>query len=170
MKTKLPTTGGMETRIGQLRFEGGYPSNETVDKLYEEMDFQRAVQAYLWAIPLVSFAQWQEAYEKVFGQQDGDLVLTTSFRDKLGILTANDTTPYVVGFLNLQRTGPLVIDYPKGQTAGGILDFWQRPVTDMGLTGPDQGEGGKYLLIAPGQELPRDAGGYRVVQLSLIHI
>ena len=143
---------------------GGYPTDATVTKLYDELDFQRAVQAYLWAVPLVSFAQWQEAYEKVFGQQDGDLVLTTSFRDKLGILTANDTTPYVVGFLNLQRTGPLVIDYPKGQTAGGILDFWQRPITDLGLTGPDKGEGGKYLVLAPGQEAPRDVDGYRVVR------
>lgn len=160
----IPTTGTLDSRLGPLQFEGGYPTPESVARLYDELDFQRAVQAYLWAVPLVSFAQWQEAYEKVFGQQDGDLVLTTSFRDKLGILTANDTTPYIVGFLNLRRTGPLAIDYPKGQTAGGILDFWQRQITDMGLTGPDKGEGGKYLVLGPDQEAPRDAAGYRIVQ------
>lgn len=160
----LPTTGTIDTPIGSLDFEGGYPTSETVTKLYDELDFERAVQTYLWAIPLVSFAAWQEAYETVIGQQDGDLVLTTSFREKLGILTANTTTPYLIGFLNLQRTGPLVIDYPKGQTAGAILDFWQRPVTDLGLTGPDQGAGGQYLVIAPGQEVPQGAEGYRVVQ------
>ena len=33
-----------------------------------------------------------------------------------------------------------------------------------GLTGPDKGEGGKYLVLAPGQEAPRDVSGYRVVQ------
>ena len=38
----------VQTRIGKLSFEGGYPSQETVAKLYDEMDFQRAVQAYLW--------------------------------------------------------------------------------------------------------------------------
>jgi hypothetical protein len=160
----LPMTGTIDSHIGVLDFEGGYPTEESLVKLYDELDFQRAVQTYLWAIPLVSFAAWQEAYETVFGQQDGDLVLTTSFRDKLGLLTANATTPYVVGFLNLQRTGPLVIDYPKGMTAGGILDFWQCPITDMGLTGPDQGAGSKYLVIAPGQEVPQGAEGYRVVQ------
>jgi hypothetical protein len=160
----LPTNGSVDSRLGPLGFEGGYPTPETVARLYDELDFQRAVQVYLWAVPLTSFAQWQEEHEKVFGQQDGDLVLTTSFRDKLGLLTANDTTPYVIGFLNLQRTGPLVIEYPKGQTAGGILDFWQRPITDLGLTGPDKGEGGKYLVLAPGQEAPRDVGEYRVVQ------
>jgi hypothetical protein len=33
----------------------------------------------------------------------------------------------------------------------GLLDdFWQRPLTDVGLVGPDQGKGGKYLLLPPG--------------------
>jgi hypothetical protein len=160
----LPMTGTINSRIGSLAFEGGYPTDATVTKLYDEMDFQRAVQTYLWAVPLVSFAKWQEVQETLFGQQDGDLVFITTFRDRLGILTCNDTTPYVIGFLNLQRTGPMVFDYPKGQTAGGILDFWQRPITDLGLTGPDKGEGGKYLVLAPGQEAPRDVGEYRVVQ------
>ena len=64
--TSLPTTGGVETRIGELRFEGGYPADETVDKLYEEMDFQRAVQAYFWAIPLVSCPHlWNRGDEEV---------------------------------------------------------------------------------------------------------
>ncbi len=166
----LPMTGTIQSRIGSLDFEGGYPTSETIATLYDELDFQRAVQTYLWAIPLVSFAAWQEAHETVLGQEDGDLILTTSFREKLGILTANTTTPYLVGFLNLQRTGPLVIDYPKGQTAGGILDFWQRPITDLGLTGPDQGVGGKYLVIAPGQEIPQGAEGYRIVQSPMNNI
>ena len=160
----LPTTGAIDSRIGPLAFEGGYPTDPTVTKLYDEMDFQRATQAYLWAIPIVSFAKLQEQYEKVFGQEDGDLVLMTSSRDKLGMLTPNDTTPYLVGFLNLERTGPLVLEYPKGPTAGGILDFWQRPITDLGLSGPDRGEGGKYLVVPPGQKAPKGAEGYRVFE------
>ena len=44
-----------DTRIGELEFThdfaNGYPTNATVEKLFDEMDFQRAVQAYLWAIP-----------------------------------------------------------------------------------------------------------------------
>ena len=160
----LPMTGTINSRIGPLAFEGGYPTDATVAKLYDEMDFQRATQAYMWAIPIVSFAKLQEQYEKVFGQEDGDLVLMTSSRDKLGMLTPNDTTPYLVGFLNLERTGPLVLEYPKGPTAGGILDFWQRPITDLGLSGPDRGEGGKYLVVPPGQKAPKGAEGYRVFE------
>jgi len=36
-----------DTRIDKLVFEKGYPSEETVAKLYDEMDFQRATQAYI---------------------------------------------------------------------------------------------------------------------------
>jgi hypothetical protein len=41
----------LDTRIGKLTFThdfaNGYPTEETVQKLYDERDFQRAVQAYL---------------------------------------------------------------------------------------------------------------------------
>ena len=34
----------VETRIGTLDFQPGVPTEETAAKLYDEMDFQRAVQ------------------------------------------------------------------------------------------------------------------------------
>ena len=37
-----PRQETLETRIGRLEFESGYPSQATVAKLYDEMDFQRA--------------------------------------------------------------------------------------------------------------------------------
>ena len=36
-----------DTRIGTLTFENGFPSDATATRLYDEMDFQRACQAYL---------------------------------------------------------------------------------------------------------------------------
>jgi hypothetical protein len=55
-----------------------------------------------------------------------------------------------------------VVDVPAGLTAGGVLDIWQRPITDMGQTGPDQGQGAKYLILPPGaQDINPD--GYIVV-------
>ena len=54
-----------DTRIGALQFThdfaNGYPTSETLEKLFDERDFQRACQAYLWALPLVGFAQFQHA-------------------------------------------------------------------------------------------------------------
>src|SRR5262249_17411121 len=42
-----------------------------------------------------------------------------------------------------------IIIVPPGASAGGVLDVWQRPVTDVGQTGPDKGQGGKYLILPP---------------------
>lgn len=160
----------LDTHIGPVELQFGLPADaETVAKLYDEMDFQRASQAYLWGLPIVGFAGWQDAHRRVFGANETDMVVYESVKDKLGILTANATTPYILGLPDLSKTGPLVVDYPAGATAGGVGDFWQRPVTDMGETGPDKGEGGKYLIVGPGQEVPQ-TDGYRVVQSPTFNI
>ncbi len=167
------TTNDIHTRIGTLSFThdfaNGYPTQETVEKLYEERDFQRACQLYLWALPMISMAEWQDQALTVFGAGDMDVILYTSYADKLGILTANATTPYIGTFANLATTGPLVIDMPGGAAAGMVDDFWQRPVTDLGLPGPDQGKGGKYLIIGPGQTA-KDTDGLIVTPSSTMNV
>jgi hypothetical protein len=45
-----------------------------------------------------------------------------------------------------------VLEYPAGATAGAVVDWWDRPLTDVGVPGPDQGAGAKYLFVGPGQE------------------
>lgn len=104
------------------------------------MDLQQATQAYLWGLPLVSFAQWQYAHETVFGAHSGDLVLYQFYEDKLGILTANATTPYIIAFIDLSNTGPMVLEMPPGHIAGGLGDFWQREMGVMGEMGPRPGK------------------------------
>jgi hypothetical protein len=60
-EAKPPTDNGpqtLDTRIGKLTFThdfiNGYPTKETVERLFDERDFQRACQVYLWALPFVS--------------------------------------------------------------------------------------------------------------------
>jgi hypothetical protein len=158
----------VQTRIGELEFthdfENGYPTDETVNKLYEEIDFQRACQAYLWGLPLVSIAEWQHAHETVFGASDGDFVIYTTYRDKQGILTANVTTPYVFAIANLARTGPLVLELQPGPNASGLGTFWQLAIVDIGAMGQDQNQGGKYLILPPGSEMS-DVEGYFMARM-----
>ena len=58
MSTKIPpgiaTPDTVETRLGTLRFFDGFPDNATVEKLYDNLDFQRAVQAYLLGLAPVN--------------------------------------------------------------------------------------------------------------------
>lgn len=125
----------LDTRLGKVAMEGELPAHESIAKLYAELDFQQATQSYLWALPLVSYAQWQEEFRDKLGAHSGDLMVLNSYEDKLGVITANATTPYILGFVDLNETGPLVIELPPGPTAGGIGDFWQRAIIDMGQTG-----------------------------------
>jgi hypothetical protein len=91
----------IDTRIGKLTFESGYPSKETVQKLYDEMDFQRASQVYIWGIPAVGINEWRKAHFDVFKAKNGEMPSYLDFDEKLGILTRNFTTPYIVGMNNL---------------------------------------------------------------------
>lgn len=163
----------VSTRIGELKFshdfENGYPTDQTVQKLYDEMDFQRACQAYLWGLPIVSLAEWQNEHETVFGASNGDLVIYTTYKDKQGILTANVTTPYVFSFVNLAETGPLVLDLQPGPNASGILNFWQKAISDVGAMGPDQSNGGKYLVVPPNYDMP-DVEGYFMVRMDHLNV
>lgn len=148
-----------ETWTGELSFENGYPSKQAVTKLYDELDFQRATQAYIWGLPIVSMAVWQEVTNKTFGAGNGDIVVYRTYRDKLGLMVANNTTPYIVSFIDLGQTGPLIFDLPPGPNASVIDDMWQRPIEDFGQTGPDKQQGGKFLILGPGQVDPRDTTG-----------
>jgi hypothetical protein len=146
----------LDTRIGKLQFThdfaNGYPTKETVERLYDERDFQRACQVYLWSIPAVSFAQWQHG-QASFGATSGDIAEILSYDDRLGILTPNATTPYYIVFADLSG-GPLIIDMPPN-VRGGLSDGWQHAL-------PDTNKSAKYLVLGPGQEAPADVAGFEV--------
>lgn len=164
VQAKQPTEADVQqTRLGVLQLENGYPSKATAAKLYDELDFQRATQAYLWALPAVGFKALYDAQAKTFGARNGDVVLYQTLKDKAGMLTPNITTLYAFSFWDLAKQGPLVIEVPAGLTAGGVLDIWQQPITDMGQTGPDKGAGGKFLILPPGSSEPV-APGYFIVR------
>ncbi|MGE3875738.1 MAG: DUF1254 domain-containing protein [Parvibaculaceae bacterium] len=148
-KAKLHGDERIQTPIGEIRLTDSYFNDNASKRLYDEMDYQRAVQLYIWSTPLVSVTTWRDNQGKAYGVKNNtDFVVLESLKEKRGIVTANLTTPYIFNFSNL-KDGPIQIDYPPGQTAGGVLDFWQRPVFDLGLTGPDQGKGATYIIVGP---------------------
>ena len=109
--------GSVETKMGILEFESGFPSDNTVKKLYDEMDFQRATQAYLWALPIAALTERQHSHREIAGAGNLDYVAYLSGDEKLGILTPNATTPYYLNFVDLFETGPLVVEESAGLTA-----------------------------------------------------
>lgn len=139
----------IDTPAGKIELQDSYFDEDASQRLFDTMDLQRAAQLYIWSTPLVSTAHWRDAQGAAFGTAaPGAFAVLETLKEKRGIVTANLTTPYIFNFSNLSE-GPIQIDYPAGQTAGGVLDMWMRPVFDLGLTGPDKGEGATYIVVGP---------------------
>jgi hypothetical protein len=159
------TPDSVKTRIGDLTFERGFPTEETKRKVFDEIDYQRAVQAYLWAYPAVSFEAIRIAVKRDLGAEGNDLIIADNYADPKGLwLTANDTTIYAMANVNLGKSGPMVLELPPGALVGIIEDFWQRSISDVGLPGPDGGKGGKFLILPPGYKGEVPKAGYFVLQ------
>jgi hypothetical protein len=142
----------ISTPIGDIELRHSYFDDDASRRLFDEMDYQRACQAYIWSTPIVSMTTWRLRQCKAYGVRDAtDFVVLNSLKEKRGVVTANLTTPYLLQFTSLKE-GPLVVEYPAGMTAGGFIDLWQRPVADTGLTGPDQGKGGTYVVVGPNDD------------------
>jgi hypothetical protein len=140
----------VETRLGTLRFFDGFPDDETVGVLFDNLDFQRAVQAYLLALPAVNQAAMRKAL-LTWGPVNSTMPIWEDLVHPCTVgLTFNTSTSYSWMWIDL-HDGPLVAEVPPG-VLGAIDDFWYRWVVDVGLTGPDKGKGGKYLLLPPGYE------------------
>ncbi len=140
----------VDTKIGKIELENGYPTSESVAKLYDELDFRRAVQAYIWAIPIVALDSLRIANKRDWGVDYNGVGIVDQFTSPAVLaLTGNSTTIYALSCVDLERDGPVVIDSPPG-AYGVVDDYWQRPVTEIGAFGPDKGKGGKFLLVPPG--------------------
>ncbi len=124
------------------------PDKSTVEKVYDNLDFQNGVRAYLTALPAVSIEAFRKSYTEIGPVNQTVLVSEQLLDSKSLFLTANTTTPYTVLYLST-KDGPLVMEIPPN-VLGPIDDAWFRWVSDVGLTGPDKGAGGKYLLLPPG--------------------
>jgi hypothetical protein len=166
MATDIPasitTPDSVATRLGTLKFFDGFPDEATVQKVYDNLDFQRGVQAFLAALPAASMYAMRKGH-RTFGPDNQTVLVVESLVDSHSlILTANSETVYSTFWLDA-KDGPLVVEVPP-HVLGMVNDFWGRYVTDVGNAGPDHGKGGKYLLLPPGHtgDVPE---GYFVVRL-----
>ncbi len=151
MTTDIPssitTPDVVETSLGTLRFFDGFPDEATVQKVYDNLDFQRGVQVFLTCIPPASANAFRTGI-RTFGPDNQTVLISESLVDSRGIfLTGNTETIYNITWFDTHN-GPMVIEIPAG-VLGVIDDFWFRFVTDIGPLGPDKGNGGKFLLLPP---------------------
>jgi hypothetical protein len=148
--------------LGELDFTDGMPGADTVRKTYDFLDLARAMEAFLNGIPPTSIYAMLEGM-KAAGANPGDLVLWKNYGDARTLaLTFNTSTPYAFAEINV-KAEPAIMEVPPGRLVGAVDDAFFRWVTDLGVTGPNQGKGGKYVFVGPDYNgtLP---DGYRIVK------
>ena len=152
MTTPIPpsitTPDSVDTPIGTLKFTDGFPDDTTVQKVYDNLDLMRGVQAFMSGMPGASLAAMRTGFQKL-GVINGTILIYQDRLDSKSLfLTGNTDSVYFSTWLNL-KDGPLVIDSPPNVLAF-LDDSWFQYVTDIGNAGRDKGQGGKYLVLPPG--------------------
>ncbi|MGD8957887.1 MAG: DUF1254 domain-containing protein [Chromatiaceae bacterium] len=167
MTTEVPagiaTPDRLETRLGALKFFDGVPDEATAQKVYDNLDFQRAVQAYLSSIQIASMHGMRKGILG-FGPANKTVLLFEQLMDSKALwLTPNTVSIYMAMWLEM-KDEPMVIETPP-DVLGLIDDHWFHYVADFGNAGPDKGKGGKFLILPPGYEgeVPR---GYHVARTN----
>ena len=156
----LGAPDAVPTRIGTLQFKDGVPTAETAAKVYDTLDFTRALNVYNNSFRGASALAIVKGFESI-GAKPGDVAIFSELMDSSSLfLTANADTIYYLAALDLSK-GPVVVEQPT-DAVGAINDMWFSWIIDIGAPGPDRGLGGKYLIVGPDYKGPLPEGGYFV--------
>jgi len=149
-----------ESPLVRQMYDGQWPLTEDYEKFKDQLLFQRAVDAYILTLPALNVIGLRDGSEAKFGAGYNVLPI---WKDRMNaktlVPTGNADIIYSMSYLDLKKTGPLVV-YAPPRVIGMFTDFLQRTMTDVGAAGPDRGEGGLYLLLPPDYQGPVPAGYY----------
>jgi hypothetical protein len=163
----LVTPDKVETRIGTLEFKDGAPSAATAEKVLDSLDYIRGVDAFMNSFSGASAYAMRKGFLSI-GAEDNSVVIFSDLMDSNSLfLTPNADTIYTIAFLDLTK-GPLVVEVPP-KALGALDDMWFGWIIDIGLPGPDRGQGGKYLILPPDYDGPLPDNGFFVGRSKTLH-
>lgn len=138
--------------FGRLDFFDGVPRPETVSTAHDALDLMRGIEVFLNAVPGASLVAMRRGLRSAGITSPSVIGFTDPRANSQSLyLTPNTETTYGTTFLDLKEWGPTVIEAPP-ESLCVVDDFWFRYVADMGIAGPDRGQGGKYLFLPPGYD------------------
>jgi hypothetical protein len=129
--------------------ERGFPTGATIERARYASDLRRTVEAYKFFYPTMGTeAVMQQMLAAGARENEAGIVMATSPLQQFG--GANADTPYAITTVNLESSGPMVVELPPGPFIGFVNDHNMRWVQDVGTIGPDKGQGGRHLILPPG--------------------
>ena len=155
MKTKQIITTALATLMAISLLTSAALAEEK--SLSERMLHHRAIDAVVWAMPLMNFKFYRDELIDA-GVKANDIGYYSKMQDwKMQTATPNNTTPYILAHWTV-KDGPIVVEIPPATADvaifGTLMDAWQRPIDDVGGAGRDKGRGAKYLLVPEGYTGP----------------
>ena len=134
----------------------GYPIADAATKAYDDIDYQRALQAYRFWYPTVSNEGIFQGNRDLGIQDNSGGGVSAAGPRQVGF-TLNSDTPYASATVDVSQ-GPMVVEIPAGPYIGLINDHNQTWVADLGLPGPNAGKGDKVLIVPPAYKGATPAG------------
>ena len=148
MASKPMQSHSMPPLMEQIN-NGNWLQPDEAEALRAELFYQRAIHAYVTMQPAMNVIGMRDGSEKAFGAGYNVLPIWKDRMDsRTWVPTPNADVIYSMNYLDLKKTGPLVVVAPHN-VIGMFTDFFQRTITDVGLIGPDRARGGLYLLLPP---------------------
>jgi hypothetical protein len=146
----------ISTYAGDIEFQDQTLSKATAEEMRRMARLQRASQLVCWAMPAASFYQMVNVFQENLNTDPSEPAIGL-FQGYDGVyvwLTANVMTPYTISFLDLAKTGPVVVEIPGGGVYGVANNAWQEPIKEI-----NSGQEETLLFVGPGQEVPDNFEG-----------
>ncbi len=104
MTTQMPENvllpDEVETRLGTLKFFDGVPTAETAAKVWDQLDFQRAVECMILTTPAASLSGFRRGIRE-YGPDNETAIIWADRLDSKGLLlTGNTSVIYVFAWLD----------------------------------------------------------------------
>lgn len=103
MATEIPpgiaTPNRLDTPLGTLHFFDGFPDDSTVEKVYNNLDFQRAVQAFLITMPAASAVAMRKGVRSLAPDNQSVLLFESLVDSRSLFLTPHTETVYAIAWL-----------------------------------------------------------------------
>ncbi len=174
--TKAQSTSGVEykktldSKIGKLDFDHDLPTAASSQKLFDELDFQRATQSVFWVEAAYNTYLFEKAMDEIGVQNLGAMLYNEKVHAGHEVLTPNQSVVYLFDNIDLRKTGgPVVYEVPAGPINAGFYDEWNRAFYDFGMVGPNRAKGDKILILPPNYEgdIP---SGYQIAQAKTYQV
>ena len=112
---KILTPDRVSTRLGDLEFFDGMPTDATAATLLDHLTFLRGVEVFLDTVQVASLKPARVGLAEVGATAANKVVIYDNLMDSNSLfLTGNTDTVYALAMLDLDRDGPTVVEIPPG--------------------------------------------------------